>query len=65
MLYGAPRSDDISHLKVVQLSTLDEFEHVYTSSQSKVDLAEICGGEGRASHVAVRRHMPAGPNFDL
>eukprot|EP00969_Alexandrium_andersonii_P180393 7973220-Alexandrium_andersonii.AAC.1 len=65
MLYGSHRSLDMSHLQTVHLSTLDEFESVYTSSSSKVDLAEVCGGEGRTSSVAVRRHMPTGPNFDL
>ena len=28
-------------------------------------MVEICGGEARASHIAVRRHLHAGPNFDL
>eukprot|EP00969_Alexandrium_andersonii_P038658 1694513-Alexandrium_andersonii.AAC.1 len=65
MLRGAPRGNDMSRLKVAHLSTLGEFERVYTSSQSKVDLAKVCGGEGRASQVAARRHARAGPNFDL
>eukprot|EP00974_Lingulodinium_polyedra_P126807 11199661-Lingulodinium_polyedra.AAC.1 len=30
-----------------------------------VDLAEICGGEGRLSRVCFRRHLRVGLNFDL
>ena len=28
------------------------------------DLAEVCGGQGRASQLAVRRRLRAGENFD-
>ena len=41
MLYGARRSLDMSHLQTVHLSTLDEFEHVYTSSTSKVPTTSL------------------------
>ena len=30
-----------------------------------LDLVEICGGEGRTSLIAVRRHLDVGENFDL
>ena len=30
-----------------------------------VDIAEICGGVGRTSKVAMRRHYDVGSNFDL
>ncbi len=30
-----------------------------------VDIAEICGGEGRTSQLGVRRHLKVGKNFDL
>ena len=30
-----------------------------------VDIAEICGGEGRSSVMAVRRRLRAGRNFDI
>ena len=30
-----------------------------------VDMVEICGGEARTSTIAVRRHLRAGPNYDL
>ena len=33
--------------------------------KSGVDLVEICGGEGRVSTLAVRRHCQVGENFDL
>eukprot|EP00969_Alexandrium_andersonii_P329804 14574581-Alexandrium_andersonii.AAC.1 len=49
----------------MHVQTLDEFEHVYTRQASKVDIADICGGEGRSSTVAAQRHMHIGPNFDL
>eukprot|EP00969_Alexandrium_andersonii_P212192 9370315-Alexandrium_andersonii.AAC.1 len=65
VLYGPVRTQDMSHLRVTHVQDLDEFEHVYNTQTSKVDIAEICGGEGRSSSVAARRHMRTGPNFDL
>eukprot|EP00969_Alexandrium_andersonii_P071447 3153823-Alexandrium_andersonii.AAC.1 len=44
---------------------MGEFEHVHNSQTSKIDIAEICGGEGRSSHIAARRRMHTGPNVDL
>eukprot|EP00969_Alexandrium_andersonii_P367386 15470606-Alexandrium_andersonii.AAC.1 len=64
-LYGPVRTQDMSHLRAMRVQDLGEFEHVYNSQTSKVDIAEICGGEGRSSFIAARRHMRAGPNFDL
>ena len=29
------------------------------------DIVEICGGEGRVSTLAIRRHLETGANFDL
>eukprot|EP00969_Alexandrium_andersonii_P053123 2333849-Alexandrium_andersonii.AAC.1 len=49
MLYGPVRTLDLSHLRVTRAQDLDEFEHVCNSQTSKVDIAEICGGEGRSS----------------
>eukprot|EP00969_Alexandrium_andersonii_P067918 2996371-Alexandrium_andersonii.AAC.1 len=49
----------------MHVQDLDEFEHVYANQSSRVDIAEICGGEGRSSTIAARRHMRTGPNFDL
>eukprot|EP00969_Alexandrium_andersonii_P361852 15458468-Alexandrium_andersonii.AAC.1 len=49
----------------MHVQDMDEFEHVYTNQASRVDIAGICGGEGRSSTIAARRHMHAGPNFDL
>eukprot|EP00969_Alexandrium_andersonii_P121943 5391765-Alexandrium_andersonii.AAC.1 len=55
----------MSRLQVAQVSDLGEFEHLYSNRTSKVDIAEICGGEGRAGHVATRRRVRVGPNYDL
>eukprot|EP00969_Alexandrium_andersonii_P122198 5402127-Alexandrium_andersonii.AAC.1 len=55
----------MSHLQVMHAQTLGEFEHVYNRQTSKVDIADICGGEGRSSTIAARRHMRVGPNFDF
>ena len=30
-----------------------------------LDLVELCGGEGRVSTIAIRRHLEVGENFDL
>ena len=30
-----------------------------------LDLVELCGGEGRVSTIAIRRHLKVGENFDL
>eukprot|EP00969_Alexandrium_andersonii_P252612 11163646-Alexandrium_andersonii.AAC.1 len=49
----------------MHVQDLDEFEHACKSQMSKVDIAEICGGEGRSSSIAARRHMHTGPNFDF
>eukprot|EP00969_Alexandrium_andersonii_P082721 3647051-Alexandrium_andersonii.AAC.1 len=65
MLYGPVRAEDMSHLRVTHVQDLDEFKHVYTNQASRIDIAEICGGEGRSSTIAARRHMHTGPNFDL
>eukprot|EP00969_Alexandrium_andersonii_P182078 8046285-Alexandrium_andersonii.AAC.1 len=49
----------------MHVQDVGEFEDVCNSQTSKVDIAEICGGEGRSGHIAARRHMRTGPNFDL
>ena len=47
------------------MDEFDDFETVLASWGAGVDIAEICGGEARTSQLVVRRHLAAGPNFDL
>jgi len=56
-------------LNTVVVSDTSEFLAVlHVRSQNKgryCDIAEICGGEGRTTQLASRRHFTTGPNFDL
>ena len=68
MLYGS--CDDlhcyICNLQVFVARDVDELVLVaQRNGHSIFDLAEICGGQGRTSQLAVRRRKRAGENFDL
>ena len=56
--------DDITHA----VAAFDVSQH-RTSRKKHVwgdaDIAEICGGEARTTHLGIRRHMRCGPNFDI
>ena len=51
MLYGPLRTRAMKLLHTMNLQSLDEFEHVYTSQPPRVDVAEIRGGEARESRL--------------
>eukprot|EP00969_Alexandrium_andersonii_P027137 1183279-Alexandrium_andersonii.AAC.1 len=63
--HGPLRAPDLSHSQVARVRELGELVHGVGTHASKVDITEICSGEGLASHVAARRHVHAGPNYDL
>ena len=44
---------------------MSELSMIAHAKGKGLDLVEICGGEARASQVAVRRRLKTGPNFDL
>ena len=46
-------------------TNVDEFVSLLTTLPKGLDVVELCGGEGRTSRVAVRRHLRTGDNFDL
>ena len=56
-----------SHLcdNLVQViaTNMHELSLLVNAKGSGVDLVEICGGEARASQVAVRRRLKAGPQL--
>ena len=39
--------------------------HIFHSMDSGIDVVELCGGAGRVSRIAIRRHLKTGENFDL
>ncbi|MFL0756707.1 MAG: hypothetical protein AB8B45_05415, partial [Prochlorococcus sp.] len=68
MLYG-PCADShcyVSNLQVFIASDVEELVTVAThQGYSVFDLAEVCGGQGRTSQLAVHRKKRAGENFDI
>ena len=65
MLYGCDWTADMTALHTVILSGMEEFEHIYLNHKAEVQIAEVCGGEAKASRLAARHHLRHGPNFDL
>ena len=68
MLYGACADLHcyISNLQVFVARDVEELVYVaQLNGHSIFDLAEVCGGQGRTSQLAVRRRKRAGENFDL
>ena len=56
--------DDINHA----LAAFDASQHRTSRKKHRwgdADIAEICGGEARTTHLGLRRHMRCGPNFDI
>ena len=51
------RAPDIEQLFTVLQSCEPE--------QSQLDIVEICGGAARVSHIAIRRRLKTGKNFDI
>ena len=49
----------------VDVATFDLFLTCLTSLDYRADIAEVRGGEARASTFAAQRHLKAGQNFDL
>ena len=44
---------------------LDDMISLLAHTKSGMDIVELCGGEGRTSKIAVRRHLGVGNNFDI
>ena len=55
----------LANLQVYVAKDIDELILVANTKGRGVDIAEICGGEARASQLTVRRSFRVGPNFDL
>ncbi len=53
------------HVQVVQTSTFVEAELTLLACPIGIDVAELCGGEARASRVGIRRSLKTGKNFDI
>lgn len=67
MLFG-PCPQLHCYLNNLQIFVATDMTELFKVAQTKgqgVDIAEVCGGEGRASQISVRRRLTAGPNFDL
>jgi len=52
-------------LQVFVASNMDELDYVANTKGNGIDIAEVCGGEGRSTQIGVRRHLTVGRNFDL
>ena len=50
---------------VMIAASLDEVAQILAYAGPGVDVAELCGGEARATTVAIRRRLVGGRNFDL
>ena len=64
--------DDASMFLAIPSTLHDDVTNVYSAvtylcygKNNRVDLVELCGGEGRISQVAFRRGLISGGNFDL
>ena len=44
---------------------MEQFTTLLTEAGPGLDMCELCGGEARATTVAVRRRLKTGKNFDL
>ena len=51
--------------KILQASNMEEAICLLQAIGPGIDIAELCGGVARATTLAVRRSLRAGPNFDL
>ena len=47
------------------ISAKKAFDSSFSAIGHGIDIAELCGGVARATTLAVRRSLRAGPNFDL
>ena len=59
------RHPDENSSDVRSFDTVHELLEVLNVSEKGIDICELCGGEGRATKLAVRRHLSGGRNFDL
>jgi len=55
----------ITDTSAYHAADFDELVAFLTSAGPGMDIVELCGGEGRSSKVAVRRHLSIGNNFDI
>ena len=66
MLWGSNMIQSIKvSPKILQTSNMEEAYSLLQAIGPGVDIAELCGGQARATTLAVRRSLRAGPNFDL
>ena len=56
---------DLSHLQLTYFDTWDQTFAVLRRAGPGIDIAEVCGGEGRTSSIAIRRRLRSGRNLDL
>ena len=51
--------------KILQTSNMEDAISMLLAIGPGTDIAELCGGQARATTLAIRRSLRAGPNFDL
>ena len=51
--------------KILQTSSKEAATSMLLAIRPGTDIAEFCGGQARATTLAIRRSLRAGPNFDL
>ena len=66
MMWGSNMLHSVSiSPKILQGSSMEEAICLLQTIGPGIDIAELCGGVARATTLAVRRSLRAGPNFDL
>ena len=65
MLWGEVPYKLEANLLVVYPSNTEELLSFLTAKGDGIDIAEVCGGEARATQLGVRRRLRTGKNFDL
>ena len=65
MLWGEVPYKPEANLLVVYPSNTEELLSFLNAKGDGIDIAEVCGGEARATQLGVRRRLRTGRNFDL
>ena len=64
-MFGYTGYDLIKNLKLAVMSNIEQLSFVVDRRSYTHLISEICGGEARATQLAVRQRYKTGPNFDL
>ena len=67
MVYGAIADHEWQPPYIIHSADWNEAETMLLGGKihHSIDIAKLCGGEGRSSQIAGARRLKVGPNFDL